>query len=360
MIRIMREIRCGMVRLLVAGLVCLAGLPGGTGAWADDASQACGVARPAQAARLAVHGSVCILGAVDRPGGYEWRAGVSLLDVLDWAGGSTPQADLTRIELSVPGVRPARRFDLAAFLKEGGRLSDVPELSAGAIVTVPRQSQNTLPLRPYADVRTVHVVGAVRRPGPVTLDGPAPFLDVLAQAGGLSDAADVGNIRIDHEGRGAAGVSRIDLAALFETGESRALPAVAPGDTIFVPALAPGVRKDGVEGGVRVMGAVSRPGRYALQDRDSIVDLISRAGGTLAQARNDKIVVVQAGGSEPEAETFDLERFARKGKPEDLPRITEGGTIYVPFEKEGRFGTARSALGAVTSVLSVVLIAGAM
>ena len=84
----------------------------------------------------------------------------------------------------------------------------------------------------------VSILGKVRQPGRYNLDGPTTVLDVLAQAGGLTEFADPDGIYILRTGTGPDSLyERIPAkySSSISAGKSNTNVAVSPGDIIIVP-----------------------------------------------------------------------------------------------------------------------------
>ena len=78
---------------------------------------------------------------------------------------------------------------------------------------------------------TVYVMGEVAKPGAFETREGASFIDILANAGGPTRFADTRQIRII---RADGKIEQVDLVK-FADGSGGQLPAVRPGDAIFVP-----------------------------------------------------------------------------------------------------------------------------
>jgi polysaccharide export outer membrane protein len=84
----------------------------------------------------------------------------------------------------------------------------------------------------------VSILGKVRQPGRYNLDGPTTVLDVLAQAGGLTEFADPDGIYILRTGNAPDGLyERIPAkySSSISAGKSNTNVAVNAGDIIIVP-----------------------------------------------------------------------------------------------------------------------------
>jgi len=121
--------------------------------------------------------------------------------------------------------------------------------------------------------QTVSVLGAVGEPASYSLIGPRRLLQILAEAGSLSENA--GRIlflfRPTDDGRSAR--LSVPLTRLMIEGDPRWNVIIRPGDVVSVP---PG---DAVS--VSVLGAVNAPGVYRLPagDDGTLLTAIAQAGG---------------------------------------------------------------------------------
>ncbi|MGE5508886.1 MAG: SLBB domain-containing protein [Chitinophagales bacterium] len=169
---------------------------------------------------------VTVLGEVRTPGLIPATAKDGLLEVLAKAGGATPDADLSRVQLSVysaPALQPTTTVvDLTEAVRPTGDFA-LPQASR-IVVAVPQK------------LRRVTVLGQVKNPGSYPVDDQSRLLDVLGAAGGPTDRAALESVRIyrggqtDNPEKIVAGRDHL----LFE-GKSQEDPAVKPGDVVFIP-----------------------------------------------------------------------------------------------------------------------------
>jgi len=84
--------------------------------------------------------SIRIFGEVQTPGQFYLGDGDNLLELIRRAGGFTPDGDSRRVVLfsSRNGVQTSKTVDLTLYLKTG-KSSDLPTISAGDIVVVPKK-----------------------------------------------------------------------------------------------------------------------------------------------------------------------------------------------------------------------------
>ncbi len=165
----------------------------------------------------------------------------------------------------------------------------------------------------------ISVAGEVAKPGVFSVLGPHRLLDVLEDAGGLTDKAS-DTITISH--RGTEQMTTVHLSNdPVET--AKANIELLPGDTVVVP-------KAGI---VYVLGEVSRPGGYALNSNGGVtlLQVLAAAGGTtqLASLSGTKMVRrTPSGLKEIPVPMKDL----LHAKAADL-RMQAGDIVYVPSSR---------------------------
>ena len=300
--------------------------------------------------------AVQLIGAVRKPGRYEWSSEMGLLDLLAAAGGPHEKADVANLQiLSNQGGKSAPiKFDLQAYLTQGGALSSVPKIAAGYTINVPE-----LPISPHdnkalwtrqAPESSIYIMGAVHKPGRYAFNKALGFLDILTAADGPTDKADLRNVRVSHRGRSGARVSTVNLARYFVTGDDSLLPHVRTGDVIFVPDRNKEWLDDPKEATVRVLGAVHKAGRFRFSDEMTILDLLAEAGGPTPSALQSRILVVNMGLTE-QARQFDLLGFAKTADTRMLPVVRAGDTVYVPELTQHE---VRQTLDFVKDVMSIL------
>lgn len=306
--------------------------------------------------------AIRIIGAVYRPGRYEWSDEMSMMDLIAHSGGPRASADTAHLQVIHKGK--TRAFDLKHFLEEGGDLSSLPKLSAGDTVVVPElpkdPNDNRSQWVSQSSERSIYIFGQVKAPGRYAFNASLNFLDIISAAQGPTGQADLRNIRITHRKESTARVTALDLHHYFQTGDEHLLPDVLPEDVIYVPERNPQWLSKAKEETVRVLGAVGRPGRYDFEDTMTILDLLAEAGGPTPDALPDRIVVVNKRlNSEPHAQTFDLISFAKTGDFSKLPLLRSGDMVYIPHQDQSGWAIFSKTLRDAVSMLSLVtLIAG--
>ncbi len=262
--------------------------------------------------------TVDISGEVRDAGSFDFRRGMTLLDLIVRAGGIRAHGDLERIEIH--RLEEDKVFSAAESPPEGNIVETIlvnmaPDyLRAGSEILLEPYDQVVVRRLPwYQEQRLVQVRGEVLYNGSFALENNSERLSsVVARAGGLKPSAFARGARVERAGLGNVA---IDLeAALAEPGGPQDIILQA-GDRILVPQHLYTVR---------VMGEVGFPTALVFEDGKRIDWYVDRAGGYLEQADKGRSRVIHPNGlSQP-----------NKGGHQVLP----GSTIVVPVKPppEGR------------------------
>ncbi len=311
--------------------------------------------------KISPNRAIMIVGAVVRPGRYEWADEMSLLDLIAHAGGPVPTADTSQVKIMPRPDETDQKpvyFDFGKFMSQGGSIDDIPVLDAGYTIEVPELPKDPNDNRSQwirqESNRSIYIMGSVIAPGRYAFNENLNFLDILAQAQGPSTTADLEHIRISHRKKDGSRVTKVNLALYFETGDDSLLPKVKPEDVIYLPDQNRAWQQKPKEQTVRVLGAVGAPGRYEFNNSMTILDLLAEAGGPRSDALEEKIVVVNVVDGQPKAQLFDLVDFAKSGDYNRLPVLRVGDTVFVPDESQSERAQFRENLSDVIGVVNLV------
>lgn len=302
---------------------------------------------------------VQVIGAVYKPGRYEWSDDMTLFDLIAQAGGPNEQGDLSAIRIlkSKDDVFKPQIFNLAEFIKNGGSARSVPKIHAGNIIIMPElpkdPTDNKSMWLAQSPARSIYIMGAVNSGGRYAFSAEMGFLDILTAADGPSKTADLRHIRISNRGGKLSEVHSFDFELYMETGDETLLPRVRNGDVIYVPDREQDWTEQSVENTVRVIGAVAKPGRYKFTDRMSILDLLAEAGGPNEAALQDRIIVVNIG-KEAKASYFDLISFSRTADYSKLPVVRNGDTVYVPDQSQSHWNRFMTGVRDTSQIVALV------
>jgi protein involved in polysaccharide export with SLBB domain len=284
--------------------------------------------------------AVQVMGALYKPGRFEWADEMSLFDLLAQAGGPTARADIAHIQILRNENDRANPilFNLESFLKGGGSVKDVPKIRAGYIIMVPELPQdpndNKSQWTRQAPEQSIYVMGQVGAPGRYAFNSTLGFLDIITAANGPTGTADLRNIRVSHRGQAGAKMTNVNLSLYLQTGDEKLLPRVKPGDVIYVPDRTKDYLDQPASRTVRMLGAINKPGRYQFSDDMSLLDLLAEAGGPNGDALQEKILVINMSSGQAQARVFDLLGFAKTGDINRLPVVRAGDVVYVPNKSQ--------------------------
>ncbi|GAL22064.1 capsular polysaccharide biosynthesis/export periplasmic protein WcbA [Vibrio maritimus] len=320
-------------------------------------------------------------GEVKHPGNYPIASGTTVKDLVEAAGGLTPDAFIMNAELSrnVFDAQEQRAvLDVSRINLGNALLGDVDEnMQVG-----PRDRLNVLE-QPYANLRrTVTLRGEVRFPGTYSVRQGETMSELIERAGGLTKfahpqgaiftrealrlqeekqlnqyAADIRKetakktFRVDNNLGSTITDPEKTLAFVEEASKSKALGRMVvqldqitggnesadfmleDGDFLFVPTF---------RNSISIMGEVQVSITYLLDNNLDVSDYLNKAGGIKKQADEDRIFVVRADGSvyKPNSGYW----FGNNNE-----ELMPGDTIVVPIDTDYR--DALSTWTAATQIL---------
>lgn len=309
--------------------------------------------------------AVRIIGAVNRPGRYEWASEMSLMDLIAHAGGPIASADTAHLQILqqwANGQTESISFDLKEFLDNGGDIRKIPSVSAGDTVVIPElpkdpNDNRSQWVRQSSD-RSIYIFGEVGAPGRYAFNNELNFLDILSAAQGPTGLADLSSVRITHRTESFTEVSHLNLHTYFQTGDETMLPVVKNEDVIFIPKRDRAWLEKPKETVVRVLGDVANPGRYSFDNNMTVLDLLAEAGGPKNSALQDRIMVINRIDGEAHSRLFDLVDFAKTGDFSRLPVLRAGDTVYVPGKEQSSWYRFVSTLQESLTVFSFARLMG--
>lgn len=188
----------------------------------------------------------------------------------------------------------------------------------------------------------VVVSGQVATPGRYSFETIPNLFQVLSLAGGALPGARLASVRVVRTAGERAETFTVDLNRYLETGDPSVLPALVAGDQVFVPgaaAAAPGEMTLPGMGTIAIIGAVTTPGIYPVDQIFGLPEAVAVAGGLRPDAdlREVRILSREPDGSEVVA-SVDLERLLERGTPLRYP-IRPGDALYIPPRRPGTLGT---------------------
>ena len=179
----------------------------------------------------------------------------------------------------------------------------------------------------------VAVVGAVNEPSIFSIQKPRTVLEMLAQAGGLTEKAgtrvQVRRTVFNEETKKREKETLImDLNALLMSGDQRLDVVLRGGDSIVVPEA----------GSFFIEGAVEKPGAYEMRGNTNVLKALAMSGGILFETSKQQIEVYRESlAGEDEVFQIDYDKI-RVNPADDL--ILEEGDIIVVHHSSFKRGVA--------------------
>jgi polysaccharide export outer membrane protein len=220
-----------------------------------------------------------------------------------------------------------------------------------------RKPEVTIEIVEYGS-QPVTVLGAVNHPGVLQLSGRKTVAEILSMAGGLSPAsgpyikisreANWGKIPLQSaqpDSSGSFTVATLKVQSLLAGTSPTDNILIRPHDTITVPTAEM----------VYVVGAVKKPGSFALNERESVSVLqalsMAEGLGSTPKAQDSKILRTVPGSGEREEIPVDLKKILA-GKGEDQA-LRANDILFVPDSttKKVAYRAAEAAVQAATGVI---------
>lgn len=225
-------------------------------------------------------------------------------------------------------------------------------------------SQATVVVMEY-NSQKVFVEGQVNRPGKYSFESVPNLWEVIREAGGPTEAADLSAVKIIRGGEEAGKSLKVNLAEMLQKGDLSKLPKLKIGDTIEIPRS---ILSYGVEGVTPsfsgrniyyIYGQVQRPGVFPLEERVDLLDAIVLAGGPTTSADLKEVKVLIKGATYSSVVKVNLEDFSSSGKPSRFLLHPED-TIIIP-QRKGSFlsrvwGFSRDLIPLSTAIISLYLL----
>jgi polysaccharide export outer membrane protein len=175
---------------------------------------------------------ITVVGEVRSPGRFVFREIPDLWQVLLQAGGPTPTADMSQVQIVRKNPEPGEERTLRVDLSRGIGNIDVATLPA----LRPRDTVMVPSLAQAAPAGTrVYVLGAVKNPGMFPLSGAESVIEAIAASGGALSNADLSHIKLNRPGDEGTVVYELDLDRYLADGSPTSNFPLKAGDTILVP-----------------------------------------------------------------------------------------------------------------------------
>ncbi|MGF1784225.1 SLBB domain-containing protein [Photobacterium swingsii] len=283
--------------------------------------------------------TVYVMGEVQAPGAYESSAGTGFIDVLANAGGPTRFADTTQIKL-LSNTKPAIAINLVKYTQAPDQYS-LPKMMPGDVIFIPEKIDfNEKSWLKVTNDRAIKIIGAVNNPGRFEWNDTMSFMDLLAHAGGPKQQTNLSNIRIVRETATAdeARITTFNFEDFTKKNKpSSQLPQLQAGDTIIFDELPhdPSDNKaswlrQSAQDSIYIFGQVGAPGRYAFNNDQGFLDILSAADGPTGEADIQEVLITHRDGKTTKVSRFNLARYFQTGNEALLPKVVAGDVIFLP------------------------------
>lgn len=182
--------------------------------------------------------------------------------------------------------------------------------------------QVTVFIKEYQSKR-VSVLGAVQNPGPYELLGRQTLLQVISEAGGMTEDAGETIIIIRQLDDGSSKTLRIPVEDLIVKGDAKLNIVLQPGDIINIPV-------DKIVH-VYVFGQVRNPGALAVKRSHipTLLQAIAQAGGFSERANKGGVLIKRIDKNGKEIQIKVNVKDIIKGKKKDI-QLQENDVVFVP------------------------------
>jgi len=185
-----------------------------------------------------------------------------------------------------------------------------------------KNPQVTVFIKEYRS-QIVSLLGAVNEPGDYELLGRQTLLQIISQAGGLTEDAGKGIIVIRKQPDGSNKSREIPVEELVEKGNVQLNIVLQPGDIINIP-IDKTVR-------VYVFGQVKKPGALEVKKSNipTLLRAIAQAGGFSERANKGNVNIKRKDAEGQEIQMTVNAKAIIKGKKKDI-QLHENDVVYVP------------------------------
>ena len=274
--------------------------------------------------------SIYVFGMVKNPGRYFFETeDIYFIQALTLAGGvDYEKANLKGIQIR-RDAKVDKVVDLTPLIGSGEDIEDF-KLQHNDVILVPSLLQQ----------QPIFVTGAVLKQDQYSIvEDRIHVLKALRMAGGPEqDTADLSNAVII---RANGDTIPINLEEVPNPGSANELNFLYPGDLLHIPNAYE-------EDKVNIVGAVVRPGQYAIKDPVDMIEAMSLAGGWLEDIANLKKAKIIR--SDETQENVNILVMVETGNVTDSPMLNPGDTLQIPK----RLRINWYALFVVTSFASLV------
>jgi polysaccharide export outer membrane protein len=224
-------------------------------------------------------------------------------------------------------------------------------------------TQATVVVNEYGS-KKIFITGAVGTPGKYNFEKMPSIWEAILEAGGPLPTALLNNVQLIRGGKESGKIIAVNLSAAFERNDMSGLPALMPGDNIYVLSNQPSGAgtSSGALGGaqsaagsgnlfasnkaVYVFGQVVAPGVYQIEKDMDVLQVIVRAGGPaypnrlnmngpITEPDLEHVKIITRGPEAPVVYSVNVEQYTNTAAPVPL-LLRPGDTVYIPGKQSFR------------------------
>jgi polysaccharide biosynthesis/export protein len=252
---------------------------------------------------------VKLQGNVNRPGSYQWEAGMRVVDLIREGQGVRDRTffDYALLKRRQGAARTTHflRVDLGEAISHESSLADSP-LEPGDALTVYSEGE-------INEVPTVTVKGEIRKPGTYPLTDGMKVSDLVYEAGGLKEDAYLAKAQLARTGIVDGSVTQhiyedIDLSKALEGSADNVT--LRGGEELFVTQASNWHRPWTVQ----VKGEAMRPGPYVIQEGQLLASVLQECGGLRPEGYLRGLILLRRSLKEVQRKNIELARTRLEGE----------------------------------------------
>jgi polysaccharide export outer membrane protein len=164
----------------------------------------------------------------------------------------------------------------------------------------------------------VFVLGQVKNPGVYRMRNDYTLLEAISSAGGITSDAYLSGAHLVREGK----MVLVNFLDLIRGGNTEENIPLLPGDIVHIP--------DKNDQKVYILGEVNKQSAVPIEERLTLLEAITQAGGFTHDANNKSILLLRGNLSEPEIMTIDAKRILKESDLVANIPLQRGDIVYVP------------------------------
>lgn len=167
------------------------------------------------------YAKVSILGQVRNPGSYQMKGGLTLTQTIAMAGGFADNANINKVKILRNFGDKNKTIEI-----------DVEQILDKLTSDIEIKGNDTIIVEAYG---TVLVMGQVNKPGVYNFKKGLTIIEVIALAGGLTEAAAANGTKVIRIEGGRKKIIPVPVGSILKGGHASRDIALEPNDTIVIP-----------------------------------------------------------------------------------------------------------------------------